>query len=83
MENQDLYAKIGQLQMALEQREAASMQMLQWFAAVLKGELELSRVMINLTEGKIIVSPEHMRPAMPATINGLPVCVVAPEVPVT
>ena len=73
---QELFAKIGEQHLAIEDKDKFIGGLLGVFAGVLKGEIEPSRVMLNLTSRSWIVAPEHLSPGMPATVNGLPECVV-------
>jgi hypothetical protein len=72
-----LYADLGRKQERIEQLDAAFDQLLRITAQLLSGEIEPSRVMIDLTNRAWIVAPMGQSPPMPATINGLPNCVVA------
>lgn len=78
MESQ-LFEKIGRLQTELDRVTAEKSAILQVFAEVLSGKCDPKRVMINLTAGEVTWAPEGCRASLPPTINGLPVCVVAPE----
>lgn len=73
------YERIGRLVHKCEHLESAFTSMLDTLAKVVSGEIDRSRVMVNLTEKSVMWSPEGERPSLPATINGVPVCVVAPE----
>ncbi len=75
----ELYAMVGRKQATIETQDAAYTAILRQLAGVVSGEIDRSRVLVNLTDRTWIVCPEGERPAMPATINGLPVCVVAPD----
>ena len=75
----DLHAVIGEQYLTIEDRKRQYQQLLGVLAAVVKGELEVSRLFINLTDQTWSFCEQGQRPALPATINGLPVCVVAPE----
>lgn len=81
MTESQLCEKIGRMQLAIETKDAAYTQLLNVLAGVIKGEIDTSRVMVNLTASGWTVAPDGMRPELPATINGLPVCVVAPAKP--
>lgn len=75
----ELYAKIGQQHLEIEDRKVCYTKLLTLFSQVVSGEVDRSRVMVNLTTQQYAVSPVGERPAMPATINGHPVCVVAKD----
>lgn len=75
-----LYAKIGRQAERIEDLDAAYDHLLALFARVITGEVARSRVLLNLTERTWTLAPEGRSPAGPATINGLPRCVLgAPE----
>lgn len=78
MTESQLYEKLGRQQTRLEQQDEAYTLLLQRFAGVVSGELDRSRVLVNLTDRTWTVSEPGTRPATPPTINGLPLCVVAP-----
>ena len=73
-----LYAKIGRQQVESERLNAEYDALLKLLGDVVTGAIERSRVLVNLTGRSWALSPPGQQPAMPATINGLPVCVVAP-----
>lgn len=75
----ELYAKVGRQHVQLEKQDAAFTQVLSLAAGLVNGEIDRSRVLINLTDRAWMVVPAGERPPMPATVNGLPRCVVAPE----
>ena len=70
--------RYGRLTVKCEKAEEGYTQLLNLLAKVVSGEIDRSRVMVNLTDRTCIFAPEGFRPELPATINGLPVCVVAP-----
>lgn len=72
------YERIGRLAHKCEQLEAGNVQLLDTLAKVVSGEIDRSRVMVNLTDKTVIWAPEGERPEVPATINGVPRCIVAP-----
>lgn len=76
-----LFSKIGQLHEELDAMKTRFGKLIGVVADIVRGEISLDRVMVNLTDQQVIWSPLGERPAMPATINGLPVCVVAPDKP--
>lgn len=78
MTEAQLYEKVGRQQAAIEQKDAANGQLLDVLAKIVSGEIDRSRVMVNLTDKSVTWAPEGFRPELPATINGVPVCVVAP-----
>lgn len=73
-----LFEKIGRLQVELENVKQAFENLLGATAKIVSGEIDRSRVMVNLTAKSIAWAPEGFRPEVPATINGEPRCVVAP-----
>jgi uncharacterized protein with beta-barrel porin domain len=79
MTEAQLYERLGRQQVALEQAEANFAQALQCMAHMLSGEIDPSRVMVNLTDKSFCWSEPGTRPPRPMTINGLPECVTAPE----
>jgi hypothetical protein len=76
-----LYEKIGQQLVELEDRKRCYSNLLALLAQVVQGYIDPARIMINLTEQQWLCAAEGERPATPATLNGLPICVVAPEPP--
>ena len=78
MTEAQLFEKIGRLQMELEARRAAYTHLLGVFAEVLSGKCDPGRVLINLTDETYCWAEAGTSPGLPAQINGLPVCVVAP-----
>ncbi len=79
MNEPQLFEKIGRLQLALEEERGQLDSILQVFAEVISGQCDPQRVMVNLTDRTVTWAAEGERPATPATINGLPRVVVAPE----
>ncbi len=79
MTESQLYERLGRQQVELEKERACFTSALQCMAHMLTGEIDLSRVMVNLTERSFHWSEPGTRPSLPATINGVPVCVTAPE----
>lgn len=77
-----LFAAIGEKQIQIENLNRAYDDLLQVLAKVVLGEYDPSRVLVNLTDRTWQVSPPGQRPSTPCTINGLPICVTAPETPV-
>ena len=74
-------AAVGQKQLAFERSDAAYSNLLGVLASVISGEIDRSRVLVNLTDRTWLVTPPGERPGMPAQINGLPICVTAPNEP--
>lgn len=76
MNETDILAKVGKLQIEKDNLQAGYDQVLKVLAEVVSGECDTSRILVNLTEGiyQWVVAGE--RPATPATINGLPHIVV-------
>ena len=75
----ELYATIGRLQVRAEKQDAAYTLLLDLLAKVVAGEIDRSRVLVNVTERTWQYSEPGARPGLPAQVNGLPVVVVAPE----
>lgn len=78
MNESKLYETLGRKQAQLEAQDAAYNALLNLLASVVIGEIDRSRIMVNLTDRNWIATGPGERPALPATINGLPVCIVAP-----
>lgn len=74
-----LYAKIGQMQEQLDDLNEAYNALLNMVASVVGGDIDRNRVLVNRTNRSWEVALPGQRPALPATINGLPQCVVAPN----
>ena len=79
MEERRLYEMIGRLQLRTEQQDAAYGTLVDLLAKVVSGEIDRSRVLVNLTDRKWEYVEPGCRPGMPAQINGLPECVTAPD----
>lgn len=79
MDESKLYETLGRKQAQLEAQDAAYTDLLSLLAGVVGGTIDRARVLVNLTGRTWQLAPEGCRAAMPATINGQPVCVVAPE----
>jgi hypothetical protein len=73
-----LYEQLGRKQEALETLDQAYTDLLGVLAGVVTGEIDRRRVLVNLTDRSWTVAPPGNSPSLPATINGLPVCKVAP-----
>ncbi len=78
MNETELYAKIGRMQVLLETQDAAYTQLLGVLAGVVGGDIHPSRVLVNLTNRGWTLAPDGFSPEIPATVNGLPKCVVWP-----
>lgn len=78
MTEQQLYEKIGRLQMELDALNNEHDLVLKVFSEVVSGECDRRRVMIDLTNRRVHWAAPGQRPGLPPTINGLPKCVVAP-----
>jgi hypothetical protein len=74
-----LYAKIGRQQERIEVLDAAYNFLLEQFGKVVSGEIDRTRVLVNITERSFVIVPAGERPGLPSQINGLPVCVVAKD----
>ena len=75
MTESQAFESLGRKQAQLEDLDRNYSQLLGLFASVLRGDICPSRVMLNLTERTWAFSNPGESPQMPATINGLPVCV--------
>lgn len=75
-----LYEQIGRKQERIEELDNAYTALLNTFAGVLVGEIEPSRVALNLTDRSWVVSEPGTSPPMPATVNGLPIVVIGKAV---
>lgn len=78
MNESQVFEKFGRMQFEIDRLNAAYDHIAKALADVVAGELDPSRVLVNLTDRTYTIAPEGERPAMPATINGKPECVVAP-----
>ena len=76
-----LFDTIGRKQVEIETLNANYDFVLGTLAGVISGKVAASRVLVNLTDRSMTVSPEGQSPGLPAVINGLPVVVVAPPAP--
>jgi len=74
-----LQLMIGRKQIQLEELDQQYSRLTNVLAGVVSGAIAPSRVMVNLTDRTWTVAAPDTRPGMPATVNGLPICVVAPE----
>lgn len=79
MDETALYAMLGKKQAQLEAQDAAYGSLLQLMASVVSGAVDPARLLINMTERSWMMAPPGQVPPMPATINGLPLCVTAPK----
>jgi hypothetical protein len=78
MNESQLYEKIGRTQTAYDALDAEYTKLIQVLAQVVQGGIARSRVLVDLTNRRFEVAAPEQSPSLPATINGLPVCVVAP-----
>lgn len=76
--NEQFYAELGRLNWTIRQKDAAFAAALTLIARMLTGEVNPSRVAVNLTDGTVSVTEEGMRASAPPQINGVPQVVVAP-----
>lgn len=76
-----LYAVLGRKQLQLEEQDRSYTALLNLLVGVLCGDIEPSRVLVNLTDRTWRVSEPGTSPGMPATINGLPRCIVGQSGP--
>lgn len=74
-----LFSKIGEQHLEIERLTSSYKSLIETLASIVRGDIDLSRVMVNLTDYAVVWAPIGERPGLPATINGLPICVVAPE----
>lgn len=79
MSETKLYEQLGRKQSALDDLGEAYNALLRLLAGVVSGDIDRSRVLVNLTARSWAVTEPGTRPSMPAMINGQPECVVAPE----
>lgn len=77
----ELYAKIGKQHLELEQRKEGHTKLLRMLASVVSGEIDRSRVLVNLTDETYSWTEPGTRPGRPATFNGMPYVVMAPDEP--
>lgn len=75
------YAALGRKQCVIESQDAAYGNLLAILAGVISGEISRDRLLLNMTARTWHLAAPGERPAMPATINGLPVCIIAPAEP--
>ncbi len=81
MTEAQLFEKIGRLQTANDKLNQEYDLLLSKLGGVVSGEIARTRVLVNLTDRTWEVAPEGNSPGLPASVNGLPVCVVAPPLP--
>lgn len=79
MNEAQLYEMLGRRSASLEVLNAQFDLVLATLGQVVTGEMDRSRVLVDLTNRGFSVSAPGTRPAMPATINGLPNCLMAPD----
>lgn len=70
------YAEIGRNKVTIDRLNADYNKLLSALGSVASGEVARSRVLVNLTERSWLFTPAGETPAMPTTINGLPICLV-------
>lgn len=75
-----LYAEIGRMQMQVRAKDAAFTALLSLVGKLVDGSIDPARVLVNLTDQTVNVTAEGEYATLPAQINGLPVCVIAPPV---
>ncbi len=74
-----LYEIIGRKQERLEELDGNYTALLNLLGGVVSGGIDPSRLLVNLSDRTWVLMPEGRRPPLPATINGLPVRIVAPS----
>ena len=79
MNEAQLFEMLGRKQARIEGMDASYDALLALLADVVSGRCAPSRVLVNLTDRSWERAPEGHRPGLPATVNGLPKVVVAPE----
>lgn len=79
MSENQLLETLGRKQLQIESQDAAYTNLLNLLAGVVTGQIDPARILINVTDRTWTVAKDGERPSMPAQINGLPLCVVAPE----
>jgi hypothetical protein len=79
MTEQRFFELLGRKQATLEEVQANYALALDLVAKILTGEIDTSRVIVNLTDQTFQWVAPGNSPSLPATINGLPNCVVDPE----
>lgn len=82
---ESLERAVGQKQMAFEEAQVAYTELFKRFFLVLTGEIDPSRVKLDLTNMTWEVAPPGFSPMVPPQINGVPVYVIgkAPPPPAT
>ncbi len=71
-----LLKALGRKQLQLEQQDQAYSAILLLLVDVITGTIDHNRVMVNLTDRTWHVAAPGEFPALPATVNGQPACVV-------
>ncbi len=74
-----LFEAFGRKQLAFEQLDKEYTKLLALLADVVSGSIDRRRVLVNLTDRTWTLAEEGQRPGLPATINGVPQCVVCPD----
>jgi len=80
-ETEKLYAALGRRTVQHDDLDRQYTKLLNVLAAVISGAIAPSRVLVNMTDRSWAIAPPGDRPGLPATVNGLPVCIVAPDPP--
>jgi hypothetical protein len=75
-ELQEALMAVGRKQLECERRASAYSHLLTVLANVISGEIDASRVAVNLTAESWDIAVIGEVPSTPATVNGLPVVVV-------
>ncbi len=78
MNEEQMLARIARQMLEIERLNGCYDHVANTLADVVSGKVAASRVMVNLTDRTYTIAAEGECPPMPATINGLPVCVTAP-----
>lgn len=81
MNEEQLLARLGRQALEIERLNECYNQVARALADVVSGNIAASRVLVNLTDRTYTIAAEGECPPVPATINGLPVCVVSPDRP--
>lgn len=81
MSESQLFEMVGRKQATIEAQDVAYQALLQVLAGVVAGSIDRTRLLVNLSDRTWVQAEPGHRPGMPAQINGLPLCIVAPEPP--
>ena len=79
MTEDKIYEALGRKQAIIEAQDLAYSRLLDLAACLVSGDIPRSRVLVDVTNRTWTLAPKGEKPCMPATINGLPRCIVAPE----